>query len=175
MPKTCNVCRVSKDETEFNKRVASPDGLGHTCRPCAAERNRKWREKNPDGFRQWLAKNADRRKDASDKWAEKNKEKIAANYARWVDENRAHVYARNMARLAAKLRATPSWADLEKIKSIHERAVELTKQTGVRHEVDHYYPLRGDLVSGLHCHENLQILTRSENARKKNHMPMEAQ
>ena len=77
--------------------------------------------------------------------------------------------------MSAKIKATPLWADMQKINEFYERAVTLTKMTGIRHEVDHYYPLRGKLVCGLHCHENMQILTRSENARKKNRMPEDIQ
>lgn len=65
----------------------------------------------------------------------------------------------------------PAWADSERIKSVYEEAVRLSRETGVKHDVDHYYPLRGETVCGLHVESNLQILTRSENARKKNQMP----
>ena len=59
-----------------------------------------------------------------------------------------------------------------RIAAFYKEAVRITKDTGVRHEVDHIFPLRGKMACGLHCEQNLQILTRSENARKKNHMPM---
>jgi len=65
----------------------------------------------------------------------------------------------------------PAWAEPEKINAFYEEAVRRTKETGVRHEVDHYFPLRGESVCGLHVETNLQILTRSQNAKKKNHMP----
>lgn len=175
MPKSCNVCKEQKPEAMFSRRAASVDGLCHTCKACSAARNRAWREENPEGFKDWAEKNTDRRRESWLKWSSENRGRISQTYAQWVERNRAHVYARNAARVAAKFRATPAWADMDQIKAVYERAVQMTRETGVRHEVDHYYPLRGGLVSGLHCHQNLQILTRSENARKKNHMPMESQ
>jgi hypothetical protein len=60
-------------------------------------------------------------------------------------------------------KATPNWADLEAIKQVYIQAQELTKQTGIPHEVDHIIPIQGKLVSGLHVLANLQILTEKEN------------
>lgn len=65
------------------------------------------------------------------------------------------------------------WADLDAIRAIYAEAARLTAETGIRHEVDHYYPLQGEIVCGLHCEANLQILTKAENIRKKNRMPEE--
>lgn len=68
-------------------------------------------------------------------------------------------------RRARKLQAIPKWADLEKIKEIYNNCPE-------GQEVDHYYPLLGELVCGLHVETNLQYLTSSENRRKGNSMPL---
>lgn len=172
MPKLCKPCRRELDESMFNKRIASPDGLCVICRECSAEKNRAWREKNPDGFRKWKEANSDKRASYMAQWDSKNRARKSENYRRWVDRNRAFVYARNAERQAAKLRAIPPWADMGRIAAFYKEAVRITKDTGVRHEVDHIFPLRGKMACGLHCEQNLQILTRSENARKKNHMPM---
>lgn len=59
-------------------------------------------------------------------------------------------------------RQTPPWADLDKIKSIYRRA--RTEKLSV----DHIIPLRGELVSGLHVENNLQLLSVSENSGKRN-------
>ena len=40
-------------------------------------------------------------------------------------------------------------------------------------EVDHIYPIVSDEVCGLHTLENLQYLTKYDNASKGNRMPIE--
>lgn len=71
-------------------------------------------------------------------------------------------------RRAVKLQRTPAWVDLKSVRAMHEQAVRLTAETGIVHHVDHIYPLQGKLVSGLHVHQNMQVLTGSENSSKGN-------
>jgi hypothetical protein len=66
-----------------------------------------------------------------------------------------------MKRRARKLRATPRWADLGKIRQIYQDC-----PTGFH--VDHVVPLKGKIVSGLHVETNLQYLPQAVNAAKSN-------
>lgn len=88
--------------------------------------------------------------------------------ARIADRDRALRSAASAKRLSAKMQRVPAWADLAAIKAVYAEARALTKASGVSHHVDHILPLQGRLVSGLHVHTNLQILTGSENCRKNN-------
>lgn len=56
-------------------------------------------------------------------------------------------------------------ADQEKINSFYRKAVKLTEETGVLHEVDHIVPIS---KGGKHHEDNLQILTAIENRKKYN-------
>lgn len=62
---------------------------------------------------------------------------------------------------AKKRKATPAWADLEKIKEIY-------RQRPQGHHVDHIVPLVSPVVCGFHCEANLQYLPAKENMSKKN-------
>jgi 5-methylcytosine-specific restriction endonuclease McrA len=72
-------------------------------------------------------------------------------------------------RARKKKAATPAnKVHISDIKKIYDLCKELTKLTGVRHEVDHIVPLCGEYVSGLHVPWNLRVITREENAKKSN-------
>ena len=63
---------------------------------------------------------------------------------------------------------TPLWANKKAIKEIYEICIKTTKTTGIKHEVDHIIPLRGEFVSGLHVEWNLQVIKATENRSKSN-------
>jgi len=72
------------------------------------------------------------------------------------------------ARRAGLNKATPFWANRKEIKEIYKKCISITRETGIRHEVDHIVPLKGENVSGLHVHWNLQIIKANENRSKSN-------
>lgn len=101
-----------------------------------------------------------------------NAERIKAQNAAYIRANRGSVNARTARRTAARLQATPSWADLQAVRAIYEEAASLTQSTGIVHEVDHIYPMQSRWVCGLHCEANLQIVPRTANRKKGNrHWP----
>jgi hypothetical protein len=140
-----------------------------------SEQKRKWTAKNRDKVRalkkSYYKDNPKERElqaKRSRKWLEENRDKSRAASAKWRESNLAVAAAAASRRKAKKLQRTPSWADHDKIRQFYILAKELTEQTGVEHEVDHIYPLQGELVSGLHVETNLQILTKTANRAKGN-------
>lgn len=65
----------------------------------------------------------------------------------------------------------PAFADENAIKAIYAQARQITRATGIAHHVDHYYPLKGRAVSGLHVHQNLRVVPAGKNLAKHNRMP----
>lgn len=61
----------------------------------------------------------------------------------------------------------------EGIKAYYWLAQRLTIITGIKHQVDHLWPLNHPLIAGLHVCSNLQIITARANAQKKNYLPEE--
>lgn len=171
--KHCTKCGKKKLLSQFHVRKASPDGLAYRCRDCVNAYTAEWKKKNLGAFRRWYAKNRQRRAEYWREWYERNRDHRAKSYAEWARENKHIVNALIAKRNAAKKQATPPWADMDLIRAFYEAASLLTEETGIRHEVDHIYPLQGEFVCGLHCEANLQILTKTDNIRKHNRMPEE--
>lgn len=94
-----------------------------------------------------------------------------SEYAR---ANKDKMNARTAGRRFALKRASPPWlTDLDRAAMVdfYRVAQTVTKLTGVKHEVDHIFPLNGETVSGLHTPWNLQLLTRAQNRAKANLIP----
>lgn len=140
--KQCYRCKERKPFAEFNANRHRKDGLNTYCRPCSNEKLRQWNSQS------------DKMKGYTKAWRDKNHEKVMES----VRERKLRV----------RKIALAKWADRKAIAKIYAEAAKLTKETGIQHDVDHIIPLKNPLVSGLHVENNLQILTRSQNAKKHN-------
>jgi hypothetical protein len=138
-------------------------------------RSRWYRREHPErtraSTRKWRAKNREVAIAAVKRWTENNRERFRAMVQAWRAKNRSHRNAkarRDNARVRAMLmQRIPAWADFVAIDAIYARCAEVSR-TGSPHHVDHVIPLRGQTVSGLHVHTNLQIIPKSANLRKSN-------
>ena len=145
---------------------------GDACVACSKLARRKWR-----------IENADKEKRASSRWRELNRDKLREQQRlryhsddrkkirdrEWKKRNRPVLNALQRKRELEKKRRIPKWADLEAIKDVYRLAALFTKETVVRHEVDHIVPLQGDNVCGFHVANNMRIVPAHVNQRKKNY------
>jgi len=99
------------------------------------------------------ANNPERYRKIQQNWSKNNPDKLCENAAR---------------RRALQKQAIPPWANQSSIKKIYKECCELNKKTGIRHHVDHAYPLKSDYLCGLHVETNLQIILATENIQKNN-------
>jgi hypothetical protein len=141
--KFCNTCNHTKLTSNFYKDVSKPDGFSTQCKICKSKANNSWKQSNQ------LQNSASKKA-----WRENNKSKVNANNAK---------------RRATKLQATPGWCEVEQIKELYTQSEVITEETGILHHVDHIVPLQSDIVSGLHCLANLQIIPAVDNLSKNNH------
>ena len=146
-----------------------------TCCACITERGQQAEVKKQKAATNsaWNAANKKRRSATGAAWQAANKDRKSAYDAAWAAANPATKAALCAQRRAAKLQRTPKWADRSAIKAIYEHAAFMTRVCNEPFHVDHFYPLQGETVSGLHVPANLRIITATENVRKSNKMPDE--
>lgn len=148
--KICSKCGETKNLTEFHKRTDRKIGVASQCKVC--EKIRK-----PKSV--ITAYNS--------KYYVKNKER----FAEYQKVNSAVVNATAAKRRSAKLQRTPKWLTNEQhnqIKEFYKMAKELETVFPWKQHIDHIIPLQGDIVSGFHHPDNLQILSAKINAEKHN-------
>jgi hypothetical protein len=167
----CNTCRIEKPLSEFYFRKDS--GKHRTdCKACWCIKTEKWATTNITARRaislKWAKNNyptirANKaRYRAADpekmrKWCIDNPEKMRSIRHTWKMNNKPKILADVRKRQSAKLRATPSWADHDRIETIYAIAAAYV-MSGIPCEVDHIVPLRSKRVCGFHCESNLQLL-----------------
>ena len=181
--RTCSGCKERLPVSEFNKCPNTSYGLQVYCRSC----NKSWREKNSEYLVQlkkdYYSKNKEEMDRKSRKYAKENKERSASYSLAWRERNpekrreSANAYVkRNPVKSAAaaaryrsiKAKAVPLWSEKNKVLQFYKTASLLNCWDGPRAVVDHIVPLISDIVCGLHCEQNMQILWNADNIRKGN-------
>lgn len=66
-------------------------------------------------------------------------------------------------RRARERAQTPAWANAALTRAMYALAEKRTRETGIRHSVEHIVPLAGGIVCGLHWHGNMEVRPLREN------------
>lgn len=147
----CFTCENSFSEVRKDQK--------YCCKSCyikGSNKERKiykqiWAEQNKvkvdSSKRNWIIKNPEKRKEASSSYTKRNK----PYYAQYSSLRTRKVQ-----------QAKPKQVDEDDLLNVYKEA----EYFGL--EVDHIIPITHELVCGLHVWNNLQLLTRSENAMKSN-------
>lgn len=140
--KTCNKCKTDKELSDFHKSPVSKDKHHASCKVCKREYDKQYALRN-------------------------KAKRISQDKERYDNDPLGNIVAalgRNaVIRGAVKTEAYC----IKSVVPFYKEARRLTKETGVPHEVDHIIPCS---TGGLHCPTNLQVLTKSANAAKSNHI-----
>lgn len=185
--KTCKGCGLDKSAANFSETKGKPrrDGssaiyLNSYCIPCVLDRAKKTYYENIPRARETKARNyADNReRDCAYAQAYRadNKQRNAELDREYKQANRAKLTAAQNARYRINRKATPQclsfWHHLQ-ITELYEIAAAKSIQTGVKHHVDHVFPLRGKGFCGLNVPWNLQAIEATKNFRKWRNPPAE--
>lgn len=186
LTKVCTCCKVEKCVDEYHKNKRGKYGVESQCKHCrqqyAAQRYEANKNSIVDQQLAYYQANKEAIAKRQSVYQKSNKEVIAKRQSVYREANKDAISAYNSAhaksnrylynayaakRRASQLQATPAWADLEAIKGMYELAA-IFNHTGMNLHVDHTVPLQSDLVCGLHCEANLQLLSATENKSKSN-------
>lgn len=170
--KVCTKCETEKNLNDFYNKKGGRLGKCAYCKKCWKQDCKKHhsnhkKERNDKRHAYFLA-NAEKEKARKQLWTLAHREEINLK----VNERRKKIPGgrnyENASRRTSLLDRFPEWADVKEIKTVYKQAVNMTRETGIMHHVDHIIPLKGKLVSGLHVHYNLQILPAKDNVSKGN-------
>jgi len=131
------------------------------------ERNRNYQLKKQ---RQHRCDNLELYKEKDRNYYKNNREEILVRAKKHYENNKDRYAAQAAKYRAMKKKATPAWFSNEKkdIETIYEIASYWSDILEKEYHVDHIYPIHSDYVCGLHCLDNLQIITAFENHSKSN-------
>lgn len=184
--KKCNKCGETKPLTDFSPRRDRKHGsVRPDCKKCnylvyrrpyvlkhkdkVYCSDKKWREEHLVELRiyrkSWVSNNIAKVTSYQETYRSSNRDKAKACTRAWQLLNPGRVNSLNARYKAIRIRATPSWANIEDINNVYIEAQYMQMH------VDHIIPLRSKIVCGLHVWDNLQLLSADDNNKKGNKFP----
>jgi len=172
----CKKCMSEIDKTAYLERkemfTARDAKYYKENKDIILKRNKVWSAANKNVIKEnrriYHKKNRDvilkKQREYYFKTKETRKEKDHIYYI----NNKNKSFAKAAKRRANKLQAMPIWANKKYISLWFKFAKIESERTGRKVHVDHIIPLKGILVCGLHCEDNLQLLFAKENISKSN-------
>ena len=125
-------------------------------------------------------------KDRKNAWYQENREQVVQTAATrpahvkreyrnaWKETHKVQIRADTKARRRKHREATLPWLSRKQkseIRQLYQIAITMTQTTGEQYDVDHIYPLRSEVVCGLHVPWNLRVITQQQNLQKSNTLP----
>ena len=182
--KTCTKCRAQKPLEQFSLNSRNKqDGRQPKCKDCVKqycinnserlkaqkrEYSKIHSEEKTKKATEWAKNNRERSKEIKAKWRLNNSDKDKELKKQWRLNNPDYVSSQCRKYQASKSNSVPLWANNKKMREIYKESRRLTLETGIQYHVDHIVPLISNLVCGLHCEANLQILRFDDNGKKGN-------
>lgn len=179
--KYCWACKNMKKLDLFGKNKSKPDGLSCECKDCKKIQDKNYYLKNSKKVKEKVSEyrknNCEKIKISKKNSYLKKPEKYKNLHNAWKKNNYKKTYfynkiykSKNLGKAASwcanyraiKKKAIPPWFEKELVETVYKKA----KEWGFA--VDHIVPLKSDIVCGLHCWSNLQLLDPILNSSKSN-------
>lgn len=141
----------------FFKDNTRKDGYDKQCKSCRKSMLQKRIDKDPEAYKRANTTRQMTRYHTDEKYRQSQRVLIYRNMPAITAKRRAQ-----------KILATPTWFEEPEVRGLYLLARQISKQTGIPHDVDHIIPLINKHVCGLHCLVNLRIIPSRENGKKTN-------
>lgn len=164
--RTCDGCGVDITFTYKSKN-------GRRCKACIAKYHAEYRGANAERIaaqkKAWKETNLEHVRSLERGYAVSNAANKATARKKWSSNNKALDAALKAANRAKRKHRYVSWSNQEKIQPYYDVCAFFNDVNGyAKYHVDHIVPLLGTNVSGLHVHNNLQVILAEENSSKRN-------
>lgn len=171
----CRKCALIQPLTNFHKSTSHANGRLSICKNCRVSESKQEycrnRERRSEYKREAYQKNPEQFKQRNQMWRlanlQRHRELCKVGARRWRLGNVSRVKLQNAIRAKRVRLSTPKWLTPQDLRMIEQ--IYLGCPVGCH--VDHIYPLWGKDSCGLHCPDNLQIISRKENLSKSNKSP----
>lgn len=184
----CSECRQLKElnESNFYKSKISKSSKVLICIDCRKMKTKQrinndesLRNKNKERCRIHYENNVSKYRSSSRKWKSENKIKVYESHKKYMQSEKAKELRRksqaNRYKINPEKHIAISCANDSRIRKARpkwQKSIEITTYYRLARifglEVDHIVPIKSNLVCGLHCLDNFQLLTREQNASKGN-------
>ena len=137
-----------------------------------------WKEANPDKVKETSSRRYKKKKDhilavTTAYYNSLPPETRRARAKAWRDKNPGHAASTCAKRRTSLVQQCPPWVDQKEITAFYEMAARVSKCLGIKHHVDHIYPIKGKTSRGLHVPWNLRVIPATINHKKHNKLPEE--
>lgn len=137
----CLACELSRDhKADYAKRRSSQ-----------LKQKKEYHQKNKEALNCKARENH-----------QKNRDERLSKQREYYSKNKGKAFERAAARSDRLREQTPQWCERDKISILYSKAVDYG------FHVDHIVPIKSDIVCGLHCWHNLQLLDPELNISKSN-------
>jgi hypothetical protein len=171
LTKVCTRCYITKDVNDFFKKKTGKYKVDAVCKKCRSDYGKQHYYQNRERVltqqKTYYQENREAITAQMKDYRERNHQTISLKKEQWRKLNPDKRNAALAKRKATKLQATPAWSNKEHIESLYLIA-SMNREAGYDMHVDHIVPLQSDVVCGLHCEANLQLLSASNNTSKGN-------
>lgn len=163
-------CKSEWHEENRDRELERMSSYGQKNKDDINRRKRQYRKNNPHIFIEYRERNREKLKEIGRR-ARLNNIDVYLERERADCKRRAATMAENTAyRRALNKNAVPAWAHRDVMLLFYAMANMHNKDEKRSYHVDHIIPLNGDTVCGLHCEDNLRVITRRENLSKRNEL-----